>query len=319
MFFCPSCKTKLVPSQDLSLALKCEFTNCSFFDHTFNKIDNVPILIPFGFDECIFKNNDFNNLKQKNNKHRSRPIRHNEFFVNIKRFFYGQSKQSLNNFRYLSQLLTKDLRVLIIGGAEIGSAMSDFHSDLIDKCYFFESVDVYPSPNITVIADAHYLPYPDNFFDLVIIQAVLEHVVSPKTVVSEIYRVLSTNGTVYAETPFLQSVHEGPFDFTRFTHSGHRWLFRDFSEIKSGYISGGFSSTLFVLSHTLSALFRTKIIGIFLRLFFARIALAFDLLIPYKFNIDVGSGFYFLGLKPSTNFNNLNLKISDYYSGGQNS
>ena len=113
-------------------------------------------------------------------------------------------------------------------------------------------------------------------------------------------------------------MHEGPYDFTRFTHSGHRWLFKDFLEVKSGYLFGGFSSTLFVFSHTLAGLFRNKIIGIILRIVFTRLALILDLLIPYKLNIDVGSGFYFLGKKSSNHIGNLNLKISSYYSGGQN-
>ena len=46
------------------------------------------------------------------------------------------------------------------------------------------------------------------------------------------------DGLVYADTPFLQPVHEGPYDFTRFTESGHRWLFRDFALIESGVVAG---------------------------------------------------------------------------------
>mgnify|MGYP001234042046 CR=1 FL=1 len=36
-----------------------------------------------------------------------------------------------------------------------------------------ESIDVYMSENINAVADAHYLPYKDEAFDIVIIQAVL--------------------------------------------------------------------------------------------------------------------------------------------------
>jgi hypothetical protein len=41
-------------------------------------------------------------------------------------------------------------------------------------------------------------------------------------------------GLVYAETPFMQRVHEGAFDFVRFTDVGHRRLFRMFDEIDRG-------------------------------------------------------------------------------------
>ena len=75
--------------------------------------------------------------------------------------------------------------------------------------------------------------------DAVICQAVLEHVLEPASAVSEIHRVLRRDGLVYAETPFMQQVHERAYDFSRFTQSGHRWLFRRFSEISAGPIGGG--------------------------------------------------------------------------------
>ena len=52
------------------------------------------------------------------------------------------------------------------------------------------------------------------------------------------YRVLKYDGLVYAETPFMQQVHMGKYDFHRFTHLGHRRLFRDFSQIESGVMCG---------------------------------------------------------------------------------
>jgi hypothetical protein len=49
---------------------------------------------------------------------------------------------------------------------------------------------------------------------------------------------LKPNGIVYAETPFMQQVHGGEYDFCRFTHLGHRRLFRWFSVIDTGMIAG---------------------------------------------------------------------------------
>ena len=60
----------------------------------------------------------------------------------------------------------------------------------------------------------------------------------PAAVVAEIHRVLRLSGLVYAETPFMQQVHERAYDFTRFTQSGHRWLFRRFDEIRAGPVGG---------------------------------------------------------------------------------
>ena len=66
----------------------------------------------------------------------------------------------------------------------------------------------------------------------------LEHVLEPELVVAEIHRVLMPDGLVYAGTPFMQQVHEGPYDFMRFTESGHRWLFRRFERLASGATGG---------------------------------------------------------------------------------
>ena len=221
----------------------------------------------------------------------------------------------MRNFDHLYQLLNFKNKVLIIGGGTIGSGMDKFLTACKLKEICFESIDVYFSDNLTAIADAHYLPYKDNSFDAVIIQAVLEHVINPQRVVKEIHRVLVNKGLVYAETPFLQSVHEGPFDFSRFTHSGHRWLFREFEEISSGAHQGAFSSALFIFSYALSGLFKNSTIAIIIRLMFTRFCAFLDRLVFYKFNVDIACGCYFLGKKFNAKKNN--YWIVDYYKGNQ--
>lgn len=98
--------------------------------------------------------------------------------------------------------------------------------------------DVSFSEGIYAIADAHDIPFADGEFDLVIAVAVLEHVIEPTRVVEEIWRVLKPHGYVYAVTPFLQAVHMGAHDFTRFTYLGHRALFKKFDEYRSGLALG---------------------------------------------------------------------------------
>ena len=81
-------------------------------------------------------------------------------------------------------------------------------------------------PYPILLGNAETLPFPDASFDLVIAVAVLEHVADPFRCVAEMRRVLAPSGHVYAVTPFLQPVHMGAYDFTRFTPIGHRRLFR---------------------------------------------------------------------------------------------
>ena len=53
----------------------------------------------------------------------------------------------------------------------------------------------------------------------------LEHAVDPDRVAAGIHRVLKPQALVHAETPIMQQVREGAYDFTWFTVLGHRYLF----------------------------------------------------------------------------------------------
>jgi SAM-dependent methyltransferase len=97
-------------------------------------------------------------------------------------------------------------------------------------------VDVHADTDI--FCDAHTLPFKSNSFNAVINTAVLEHVMYPGRVASEMARLVKVNGFIYSEVPFMQQVHEGAYDFTRFTLSGHRLLFPQFQEIDSGLVAG---------------------------------------------------------------------------------
>ena len=75
---------------------------------------------------------------------------------------------------------------------------------------------------------------------------------------AEIHRVLKPGGLVYAETPFMQQVHEGAYDFTRFTESGHRYLFARFDLIDSGVTAGAGTQLLWSLDYFVRGLFRSR-------------------------------------------------------------
>lgn len=127
------------------------------------------------------------------------------------------------------------IRVLVVGGGAGSRGIESLEfSEIVRFCF----TNVIMDDSLHCICDGHFLPYPQELFDIVIIQAVLEHVVDPSKVVSEIHRVLKVDGEVYSEIPFLQPVHLGALDFWRYTLSGHRLLFKNFSVEESKVMSG---------------------------------------------------------------------------------
>jgi SAM-dependent methyltransferase len=239
--------------------------------------------------------------------------RNSKLFKKIYKYLIFENNNNSLNINYLTKylFLKEDPKILVIGGGEIGSGFNKFYNIFKNN---ITSFDIYYSENIDFISDAHSIPFCNNYFDLVIIQAVLEHVLNPVQVVSEINRVLINDGIVYAETPFMQQVHEGPFDFTRFTDSGHRFLFKDFITITSGYTSGVGTSLIWSLDFFISGLFRTRYAGKLIRIFLFWIKY-FDKLIPFSFNLDGACGVYFMGVKSATKMKN--YEIINYYQGNQ--
>ncbi|WP_325894949.1 hypothetical protein [Grimontia sp. NTOU-MAR1] len=125
---------------------------------------------------------------------------------------------------------------------------------------------------------------------------------------------LRPEGLVYAETPFLQHVHEGPYDFTRFTESGHRLLFRQFSLVKSGVSSWAGTQLLWAFEGFFTGLFRSHRAGKAIKLSMFWVML-FDRLISDKYNVDYANGVFFLGTKSEHTIGN--AEIVAHYKGAQ--
>lgn len=92
--------------------------------------------------------------------------------------------------------------------------------------------------NVDVVCDAEALPFPDNHFDYVWSNAMLEHVPHPWKVAAEMVRTLKPGGLAIVQVPFLENVHSWPYDFYRYTPNGLRALFADLEEVRSGVSAG---------------------------------------------------------------------------------
>jgi hypothetical protein len=109
---------------------------------------------------------------------------------------------------------------------------------------------------------------------------------------------------VYAETPFVQQVHMGQHDFTRFTHLGHRRLFRAFDEIESGAVCGpgvalAWSYQYFLMSFARSRVSRGLLI-VFSNLTAFFLKYFDDFLLSKPGALDAASSLYFMGRKSET-------------------
>lgn len=212
-------------------------------------------------------------------------------------------------FLDLAGALSERPKILIVGGGSRGEGTQQLYTEGAHQLIAF---DIYASDLTQFIADAHRIPLADGSVDAVWIQAVLEHVLDPWRVAEEIHRVLKPGGIVYAETPFMQQVHEGAYDFTRFTESGHRWLFRRFEAIDSGVVLGPASQLLWSIEHVVRGMFRSVTAGVIAKTMFFWLGYL-DRLIPPSYASDGASAVYFLGRRSEATISPRDM--AGYYRG----
>jgi SAM-dependent methyltransferase len=286
---CPKCHSALI--SDGGVYLGCPSRECSI--SSFFSVSGQPVLIDFEtsiIDRASFVEREGGSTKKRDDLGTTTKTK-------LFRLLFGEN-QALKRLqpKFLSDLKgcgSPCPRVLVVGGGAIGDGLDSLYQD---KSIDLIGFDVYFSPNTTFVADGHSIPLANESVDAVVIQAVLEHVLDPSQVVSEIYRVLKPNGLILADSPFMQQVHEGAYDFMRFTLSGHRWLFRNFSLIEAGVSGGPGSAMLWNIRYFFRAIFRSDKLGTAVQMacFWLRY---FDKLSLGRQGADAASGVYFYGRK----------------------
>lgn len=226
---CPRCRGELEITGE---KLRCERLTCGT---SFPIVGGVPILI--NETRSVFQIKDI--VRSAKPAEHSDPMQ--RLAAKLLPSVSANLRSGANYERLVDSLRVVEApKVLIIGGGTLGKGMATLVGQPGIEVL---ETDVYIGPRTAAVCDAHDLPFTDSSFDAVVVQAVLEHVLDPARCVQEIHRVLKTGGYVYAETPFMQQVHLGRCDFTRFTDLGHRWLFRSFEELDRG-INAGPGTTL---------------------------------------------------------------------------
>jgi len=266
---------------------------CKICDIQYPKIEDIPVLINeknslFSFDDYRGENGYtfFGKNSEESTLRKLIPQ-------------VGVNYAAKDNYELLyNKLLENNThpKVLIIGGGMIGAGLDKFlKNENIDFCV----TDVSCTRFTQIICDSHDLPFLTGTFDCVIAQAVLEHVVDPYRCVEEMHRVTKNNGIIYAETPFMQQVHGGAYDFTRFTWLGHRRLFRQFEEISSGTCTGPGMALAWSWDYFLRSFSQNKKVMKILKMFSIFTSFYwkyFDYYLKNKANtLDAASGYYFMG------------------------
>lgn len=262
----------------------------------FPVLDGVPVLL--NEERSIFSLSDFEQGRETYFR-KTPPLR--KLIGRVMPSISYNFRAAENYRRFLEALPRTEGRrpvVLVIGGGILGDGMQA----VVDSADIeLLETDIAFAPRTQLICDAHDLPLQDGSVDGVIAQAVLEHVPDPYRCVEEFHRVLVPGGVVYAETPFMQQVHSGPYDFMRFSHMGHRRLFRHFSELESGAACGpgmalAWSFQYFLMSfargpRTRDALLLASRFSSFWLKYFDR------LVISSAGTLDAASAYFFLGKK----------------------
>jgi SAM-dependent methyltransferase len=212
----------------------------------------------------------------------------------------------------------KPAYILVIGSGQQKESLEKIFADI--KQFTFIYCDIDSNAEVDLFCDAHELPFVERVFHGVIITAVLEHVLYPERVVNEIHRVLVDGGAIYSEIPFMQQVHEGAYDFTRYTLSGHRLLMNQFQELSSGLVAGPGTALVWAIENFALCFAWNNASRLFIK---ASVRLQFFWLkyFDYLFKrnlqaIDSASCTYFLGQKNSSTKTS-DKKIIEKYTGAK--
>lgn len=97
-------------------------------------------------------------------------------------------------------------------------------------------LELFPGGEETLLADAQMLPFPDSTFEVVIADAVLEHIPDPALAFSEISRVLKPGGVFVGYVAFMECFHEISYCHLSFKALEH---FSTINNMKLEKVAGG--------------------------------------------------------------------------------
>jgi len=150
-------------------------------------------------------------------------------------------KYLANLFRENVQRLLSEKDLLIL---DCGCGNKPYFPFFENKSSLYIGIDLRRSKYVDVVGDVEKIPFKDSLFDVVLCTQVLEHTLSPSTLIDEIYRVLKNNGFLFLSTHGVWPVHDPHFDFWRWTDLGLKKMLAKFPIVRI-YECGGSIASLF--------------------------------------------------------------------------
>lgn len=207
-------------------------------------VDSIPILI-----------DEKNGLFDINGIIAQKPLTQNRQYLDKRKFKNYVRRNMLPSLssdvdlksRYEKLALqAKGLRVLVIGAGEKVA----FYKGVFKESEVITS-DVHMQFRPDVVFDVHAIPFPNDFFHLVIAAQVIEHTMRPWVAAKEMERVCTKQGVLQIEVPFAFPYHAAPYDFFRFTFTGMRSLFPSCQVVDYKATEGPFSAAAVVNAQAL--------------------------------------------------------------------
>jgi len=156
---------------------------------------------------------------------------------------YSRIKNIVSSEYHKTKHISNFIKKIKSGAAvvELGSGNRKLTDSIVN-------VDLFPFPNVSVVADITKTPFPSESIDYIIIDTVLEHVQEPHRVVSEIFRMLKPGGEVLCIAPFIFPYHGYPKHYFNFSADGLQYLFGNFSACKISFDMGPTSAITHLIS-----------------------------------------------------------------------
>jgi SAM-dependent methyltransferase len=101
------------------------------------------------------------------------------------------------------------------------------------------SMDILPTDNTDIVAEAEALPFKDDCLDYVASGAVFEHVLDPIASAREVRRVLKEGGEMFIDTAFLQGYHGFPSHYFNMTPQAVETFICDDFILEDSYVPQG--------------------------------------------------------------------------------